>query len=119
MSRRYSSWRSLMLAEHPLEQHLGEPEHGVERRPQLVGHAGQELRLVPAGQLQLDALLLELAEELGVQQRQRRLARERLEQVERLLGEVARSACGGRSSDPTIWSSRSIGTATRERQPAS
>ena len=49
MSRRYSSWRSLMLAEHPLEQHLGEPDHRVERRAQLVRHARQELRLVPAG----------------------------------------------------------------------
>ena len=89
MSCRYSSCRSLMLAEHPLEEHLGEPEHRVERRPELVGHAGEELRLVPAGELQLEALLLELAEELGVLQGQGGLARERLQQVERLLGEVA------------------------------
>ena len=56
------------LAEHPLEEHLGEPEHRVERRPELVGHAGEELGLVPARELQLEALLLELAEELGVLQ---------------------------------------------------
>ena len=108
------------VAEHPLEQHLGEPEHRVQRRPQLVGHAGQELRLVPAGQLELDALLLELPEELGVEQS---ASADWLANVSSrssgLLGEVRRSACGGRSSDPTIWPSRSIGTATSERQPSS
>jgi hypothetical protein len=41
--------------------------------------------LVSAGQLELDALLLQLAEELRVQQSERRLASERLQQVERLV----------------------------------
>ena len=36
------------LAEHPVEQHVGEADHGVQRRAQLVRHAGQELGLVPA-----------------------------------------------------------------------
>ena len=76
------------VAEHPLEQNFGEPEHGVQRGAQLVGHAGQELRLVPAGQLELEALLLELAVEPGVLQGQCRLAREGLHQVDRLVGEA-------------------------------
>ena len=43
------------LAEHPVQQHLGEADDGVERGAQLVRHAGQELRLVPARDLQLGA----------------------------------------------------------------
>ena len=78
------------LAEHPLEEHLGEPEHRVQRRPELVGHAGEELGLVPARELQLEALLLEVPVEAGVEERKGGLARERLEQVEGLVGEVAR-----------------------------
>ena len=40
-------------AEHLLLQHFGEADDGVERRPQLVRHRGQELGLVPAGRLQV------------------------------------------------------------------
>ena len=36
------------IAEHAVEQHFGEADHGVERRAQLVRHAGQELGLVAA-----------------------------------------------------------------------
>ena len=77
------------VAEHPLEQHLGEADHRVEWRAQLVGHAGQELRLVPAGHLQLAALLLQLAEQPRVDDGQRRLAGECLQEVDGVLGEVA------------------------------
>src|SRR5262245_3944353 len=35
------------------DHHLGEPNNGVERRAQLVAHAGDELRLVLASHLQL------------------------------------------------------------------
>ena len=45
------------VTEHALQQHLGEPDHGVERRAQLVRHAGEELGLVPAGHLQLAGLV--------------------------------------------------------------
>ena len=41
------------LAEHLVEQHLGEPDDRVERGAQLVRHAGEELRLVAADHLQL------------------------------------------------------------------
>ena len=51
----------VQLAEHPLGQHLGEADDGVQRRPQLVGHVGQELALVLACLLQLAALLFDLA----------------------------------------------------------
>ena len=43
------------LAEHPVEQHVGEADDRVERRAQLVRHARQELGLVPAGDLELRA----------------------------------------------------------------
>ena len=35
------------VPEHALQQHVAEADHGVQRRPQLVRHRGQELRLVP------------------------------------------------------------------------
>src|SRR5215813_12123868 len=38
------------------DQHVGEPDDGIERRAQLMAHAGDELRLVLARHLQLAAL---------------------------------------------------------------
>ena len=46
MSCRYSSCLSFSSPNIRSEQHLGEADDGVERRPQLVGHVGEELRLV-------------------------------------------------------------------------
>jgi hypothetical protein len=66
-------------AEHPLEQHLGEADDRVERRPQLVGHVGEELGLVAAGGLQLAALVLEFPEQPGILDRQDGLGGERLQ----------------------------------------
>src|SRR6266568_277328 len=40
-------------------EHLGEADDGVQRRPQLVRHIGQKLRLHSTRILQLDVLLLE------------------------------------------------------------
>jgi hypothetical protein len=54
------------LAEHTFRQDLGEADDGVERRPQLMGHVGEELGLVLAGDLELATLLLDLAEETRV-----------------------------------------------------
>ena len=56
-----------------LPQHLGDADDGVERRAQLVAHVGEELRLVPAGDLELPALLLDLVEQPRVLDRQHRL----------------------------------------------
>ena len=53
------------VAEHPLEQHLGEPDDGVQRRAQLVRHAGEELGLVLARDLELGAPPLELPDTGG------------------------------------------------------
>ena len=39
--------------DHLVAQHLGEADDRVERRPELVGHVRQELRLVPARRLEL------------------------------------------------------------------
>ena len=44
------------------DHHLSQTDNCVERRAQLVAHAGDELRLVLARQCELTALLLDLAE---------------------------------------------------------
>ena len=77
------------VAEHALQENFGEAEHRIERGAQLVRHARQELRLVPARELELEALLLQLPVQLRVEQRQGGLACERFQQVDGLLGEVA------------------------------
>ena len=41
------------IADHPLAQHLREADDRVQRRPQLVRHVGEEVRLVLAGRLEL------------------------------------------------------------------
>jgi hypothetical protein len=64
------------IAEHPLQQHLGEPDDGVERGPQLVRHAGQELRLVPAGHLHLGRPGLEGVDQVDAADGDRRLGGE-------------------------------------------
>ena len=53
-----------------LQQHLGDADDRVERRAQLVAHVGEELRLVLARDLELPALLLDLAEQPRVLDRQ-------------------------------------------------
>src|SRR5262249_56107352 len=58
--------------------HLRQADDGIERRAQFVAHAGEELRLVFARQLQLAALVLDLAEQARILDRQHRLGRERL-----------------------------------------
>ncbi len=80
------------LAEHALEQHLGEADDGVERRAQLVGHVGEELGLVPVGDLELLGLLAQLLEEAHVLDGDHRLVGERPQQ--------RRPACPGRSRAP-------------------
>ena len=75
------------LAEQALEQHLGEADDRVERRAQLVRHVGEELRLVLVGDLELAALVLDLAEQARVLDRDHRLVGEGLEQRDLLVGE--------------------------------
>ena len=64
------------LAEHPLEQHVGEADHGVQRRAQLVRHAGQELPTCGGPRPQLALALLEGDEQLDILDRDRALRRE-------------------------------------------
>src|SRR5215217_5408484 len=78
------------ITKHSLEQHLREPDHGVQRSPQLVGHARQEVRLVLAGHFQLGALALELTKESRVGHRQRGLVGKRLHEVHDVAREVSR-----------------------------
>jgi hypothetical protein len=66
----------------PPGRHLGEPDNGVEWRAQLVAHAGKELRLVLAPQLQLTVLVLDLVEQPYVLDRDHHLIGERGETLE-------------------------------------
>ena len=78
------------VAEHPLEQDLREADHRVERSAQLVRHAREELRLVLAGDGQLQTLAGQLLVEPGVGQGDGGLAGEGREQVAYLVVEDAR-----------------------------
>ena len=82
------------LPEHPLGQHLREAEDRVQRRPELVGHVGEELGLVAAGRLELPALVRDLAEEARVLDGQRRLGGEGLEQLDDLRRERRPASSG-------------------------
>src|SRR6516165_2674449 len=72
-----------------LAQHLAHPNDGIERRTQLVAHVGKELRLVLTCDLDLAALLADLAEQSGVLNRQCRLSGESLQQLDDIRGERA------------------------------
>ena len=107
------------VAEHPLEQHLGEPEDGVERRPQLVRHAREELRLVPAGQLRARRSAPASSRKSRAFSRASADWLANVSSRSRVSSVKSPVRLRRTMSDPTIWSSRSIGTATRERQPSS
>ncbi len=78
------------LAEHPLGQHFGKADDGVERRAELVRHVREKLALVPARDLELPALVLDLAEEARVLDGEGGLRREGLQEVDDLRRELAR-----------------------------
>ena len=69
------------------DHHLGQADDGVERRAQLVAHAGEELRLVLARLCELTALVLDLVEQPHVLDRNHGLVREGVEQFDLLVGE--------------------------------
>jgi hypothetical protein len=83
------------LPEQAIEQHLGKADDRVEWRPQLMRHVRQELRLVAGGHLELQALVLDLAEEPRILDGQGGLGREGLEQVHHVRGELS----GGLATD--------------------
>ncbi len=72
-----------------LQQHLADADDRVQRRAQFVAHVGEELRLVPAGRLELAALVLDLLEQAGVLDREHRLRGEGLEQPDHRGRELA------------------------------
>src|SRR5262245_22544475 len=82
----------VQLPEHLLCQYLGEPDNGVERSAQLVGHVRQELGFVLAGYFELTALLLNLTEEASVLNCDRRLGGEGLEHLDDFDRELAGTA---------------------------
>jgi len=71
------------------DHHLGETDDGVERRAQLVTHAGYELRLVCAGLLELAVLVLDLVEQARVLDCDDGVRGEILQQLDLLVGERA------------------------------
>ena len=70
--------------EHPVQEHVREADHGVERRAQLVRHAGEELRLVLARDFELPALDLQLAEEPRILDGEGRLGGEGFQKLDDL-----------------------------------
>jgi hypothetical protein len=68
------------------DHHLGQADDGVERRAQLVAHAGEELRLVLARLFELTALVLDFVEEPHVLDGDHRLVGESLDQLDLLVG---------------------------------
>ena len=73
-----------------VENELGVAENGIQRRAQLVAHIGEELRFVLAFDLELAALLVDLAEQARVLDGQHRLGGEGLEQIGRGLRKASR-----------------------------
>src|SRR5262249_33886324 len=76
------------------DHHLGQSDDGVERRAQLVAHAGDELRLVLAGLLELSVFLLDFVEQPHVLDRDGRLVSKRTDQLDLLFGEGSRFGPG-------------------------
>src|SRR5262245_28641913 len=71
------------------DHHLGQSDDGIERRAQLVAHAGDELRLVLARHLQLAVLLLNLVEQPHIFDRDYRLVGEGGGELDLPVGERA------------------------------
>jgi hypothetical protein len=72
------------------DHHLGQADDGVEGGAQLVAHAGEELRLVLTRLRELPTLLLDLAEQTRILDRQHRLGCERLKKLNRIFRKIAR-----------------------------
>src|SRR5262249_8411296 len=68
------------------DHHLRQADDGIERRAQLVAHAGDELRLVLARQLQLAVLVLNFIEQAHILDGNHRLVGKGCEQLDLLVG---------------------------------
>jgi hypothetical protein len=96
---------------HISEDHLVEAEDRVQRRAQLVTHAGEEVRLVLARFLELLALLRDLAEQARVLDRHRGLGGESLEELDDFRRERTRRLAAYRERADDV-----IVTQQRDRQ---
>src|SRR5215475_2806966 len=90
-SKRFQRLLAKGLVEALLHE-LGIAQNGGERRPELMAHAGDELRLVMARDLQLSTLLCNFVEEPRIFQRNRRLVGEALHEADDGLRKFARLA---------------------------
>src|ERR1700730_1576168 len=72
-----------------LPQRLADADDGVERRPQVMAHVGQKLRLMLAGLCKLAALVLDFVEQPHVLDGDHGLVGEGLDQLDLLGGERA------------------------------
>jgi hypothetical protein len=107
------------IAEHPLAQHLREPDDGVERRPQLVGHVGQELGLVLAGDLELATLVLDLPEQPRVLDSKGGLRGISLEKVDDLRRELTGlPPIHDQAADDAILADQRLATGPAEATPS-
>src|SRR5215813_9942140 len=78
------------LAEHSLSQDFREADDGIERRAQLVGHVGEEFRLMPVGCLDLAALILDFPKQPRILNRQSRLRSEGFQEINHFRAEFPR-----------------------------
>src|SRR5215471_8827864 len=82
------------------EHHLGQPDDGVERRAQLVAHAGDKLRLVLARLCELAARVLYFLEQPRVLDGNHGLVGECFGELDLLLSKGARLAAdNGKDAD--------------------
>src|SRR6266852_1335124 len=82
------------VTEHLFREDFREPDDGIERRAQLMGHIGQKFGLVLTRGFELTALVRDLVEEPRILNGQRGLGAEGPEQFDRLGWEVAGAIAG-------------------------
>src|SRR5512146_574052 len=80
----------VQVAKELLLENFRETDDGVERRSKLVGHIGEEFRFVAVGGFDLAALLLDFPKQPGVLDRQYRLCRKGLKQIDDFRWETSR-----------------------------
>ena len=73
-----------------LSQHIGQANDCIERRAQLMTHIREELRFMLARNLKLAALLLKLAKQARILDREHRLGRESLQKIDGRFREQSR-----------------------------
>src|SRR5262245_35577438 len=71
-------------------QHFREAQHRIEGRAQLVAHICKELGFVPAGNLELSTLLLDLTKQTRILNGQHRLCSECFKELHCRFGKPAR-----------------------------